>query len=117
MNIKVNAQEGEYFNKLLTLLNPLAPFDQLGPSEIAVYAELLELNYKYRKIPYEERSLLIMSGENKISVAKSLNIKLSRVYNVMTKLRKIGILDSSGIVPKYALGKYQKVTFIFNNSE
>jgi len=115
INIKVN--DNDYFFKLLLILNNIPPFDKLRPKELELYSNLLAINYKYRNIPFKERNTLIFNYETKQEIARRMKIKPTGVYNIMSSLRALKIINDDSLIPKYILGKTNTLTFIFTEDE
>lgn len=113
MKLKIQVNEDNHFRKLLTVLKGISPFDILSDTELDFYSEVLQLNYQHRKIPFTDRNLLIFSSVNKVYIANKLDIPLSRVYNIISRLRSIGILSKEGLVPKYTLPKSHEIIIQF----
>jgi hypothetical protein len=117
MKIKLKVTEDTYFIKLLLILDNIPPFNKLRPKELEMYANLLMLNHKYRSIPFKERNTLIFSYDNKIQIADLMDIKLSGVYNLLSTLRSVGIIEAESLIPKYVLTKTNELTFIFEEED
>jgi hypothetical protein len=115
INIKVN--ENDYFIKLLLILNNIPPFDKLRPKELELYSHLLTINYKYRNIPFKERNTLIFNYDTKQELARKMKIKPTGVYNIMSNLRVLKIIENDSLIPKYILGKTNTLTFVFSEDE
>lgn len=115
INIKVN--ENDYFIKLLSILNNIPPFDKLRPKELELYSHLLTINYKYRNIPFKERNTLIFNYDTKQELARKMRIKPTGVYNIMSNLRVLKIIENDSLIPKYTLGKTNTLTFVFSEDE
>lgn len=113
INIKVN--ESDYFIKLLSILNNIPPFDKLRPKELELYSHLLRINHKYRNIPFKERNKLIFNYENKQEIANTMGIKLTGVYNIMSSLKALKLIEDDSLVPKFTLGKVDTLTFLFDD--
>lgn len=117
MNIKIPVREEEYFHKLLTILNDIPPFNKIRPKELKLYAYILELNYKYRYLPFKERNTQIFHYDRRIELADKMGVQVSGIYNLMKGLRKAGLITKRGMVPKYVLPKTKEVTFKFIEEE
>jgi hypothetical protein len=101
----------------MLILNNLPPFNKLRPKELELYAHLLNVNHKYRSIPFKERNTLIFNYDTKIVIADSMGIKLSGVYNILSNLRTLKILESDSLIPKYVLNKVPELTIIFEDED
>lgn len=125
MKLTIEVKENEYFIKLLSFIQSIPPFSQLTNQELTVLASLLELNYKYRKIPFVDRNKLIFSGISRKWVTKHANIHYNNLYNVFQRLKKKGFIEQHVeeeetimlLNPKYALGKHQDLIIMFDDNE
>jgi hypothetical protein len=113
MKIRVKYTEKDYFHKLLLIIYNIPPFTRLRPRELELYANLLSVNHKYRNIPFKERNKVIFSNEEKIIIATKMGIKLTNLYNMICKLRNIGIIGNEALLAKYTLPLTPSVTFLF----
>jgi len=109
--------EDTYFVKLLSILDNIPPFNKVRPKELELYACLLSVNHKYRNIPFKERNELIFSYDAKIGIASKMGVKLSGVYNMLSSLKKAGLIGKESLIPKYVIGKSREVLFIFDEEE
>lgn len=117
MKIKIKTQENNYFLKLLTLLHNIPPLNKLRPKELELYAHLLTVNHKYRNIPFKERNTLIFNYDTKIDIANQMGMKLSGVYNTLSVLRSLKIIEGEALLPKYVFNKTSELVFIFEDEE
>jgi len=113
MKLKIVVDEYNYFKKLLALLNDIPPFNKVRPKELELYSLLMYYNYKYRKLPFEERNIQIFNYKSRMQMAQELNIKVSGIYNLMQGLRKAGIIKHNLLIAKYILPKDKSLTFFF----
>lgn len=117
MKIKIKTRDDTYFLKLVSILSNISPLNKLRPKELELYAHLLTVNHKYRNIPFKERNTLIFNYDTKIDIANQMGIKLSGVYNMLSILRSIGIIEKESLIPKYILNKTTEIVFIFENED
>ncbi len=117
MKIRIKTQEDTYFLKLMFILNNIPPFNKLRPQELELYAYLLTINYKFRSIPFKERNTLIFSYESKLEIAERMGIKLSGVYNILSSLRVLKIIEAESLIPKYVFNKVKELLFIFEDEQ
>lgn len=117
MKIRIKTNDDTYFLKLLSILNNIPPFNKLRPKELELYANLLSVNHKYRNIPFKERNQLIFNYDTKMEISNKMGFKLSGVYNILTRLRKLNIIDDDSLIPKYVLGKTKELSFIFDEED
>lgn len=117
MKIRIKTREDTYFLKLILILNNIPPFNKLRPKELELYAHLLTVNHKYRSIPFKERNRVIFNYDTKIEISNKMGIKLSGVYNILSNIRKLGIVERESLIPKYVLSKSSEVLFIFDEED
>jgi hypothetical protein len=117
MKIRVKVQENTYFIKLLLILSNIPPFNKLRPKELELYAHLLEVNHKYRNIPFKERNRLIFSYDTRIEISDKMGIKLNGVYNILSNLKLLGIIGDNVLLPKYLFTKVSELIFLFEDEE
>jgi hypothetical protein len=117
MKIKIKTQEDNYFLKLMLILNNIPPFDKLRPQELELYSHLLRINYKYRNIPFKERNKLIFTYDVKRDIASKMGIKRTGVYNIISSLKNLKIIESESLIPKYTLGKTKELLFVFEEDD
>lgn len=117
MKIRIKTQEDNYFLKLILILNNIPPFDKLRPKELELYAHLLTVNHKYRNIPFKERNKLIFNYDTKVSIANKMGIKLSGLYNILNNMKNLKLIETNSLIPKYTLGKTDKLLFVFEDDE
>ena len=117
MKVRIKTTDDTYFHKLLLILNNIPPFDKLRPQELELYSYLLSLNHKYRTIPFKERNKLIFNFETKTNIASAMSIKLSGVYNILSNLRTLKLLEEDSLIPKFVLNKTNELVFIFDEED
>jgi hypothetical protein len=117
MRIRIRTHENDYFLKLLSIISNIPPFNKLRPKELELYAHLLTVNHKYHNIPLRERNTLIFNYDTKVEIAGKMGIKLSGVYNILSTLRSVKIIENESLIPKYTLTKVKELQFIFEDEE
>jgi len=113
MKVRIKTQEDTYFIKLLLILSNIPPFNKLRPQELLLYANLLEVNHKFRNVPFLERNRLIFTYDTKIEIANKMGIKIGTVYNLLNRLKRLKIIGANTLLPRYLLAKVPEVLFIF----
>jgi len=117
MKIRIKTHEDNYFHKLILIVSNIPPFNKLRPKELELYAHLLKVNHKYRNIPFKERNKLIFNYDTKIEIATLMGIKLSGVYNILSNLRTLKVIEDESLVPKYILTQSNEANFIFEEED
>jgi hypothetical protein len=102
---------------LLSILDNIPPFNKLRPKELELYAHLLTVNHKYRSIPFKERNKLIFNYDTRVEISNKMGVKLAGVYNIMSTLKSVGIIEIDSLIPKYILTKSNELTFIFEDED
>jgi len=117
MKIRIKTNENNYFHKLILILSNIPPFNKLRPKELELYAYLLKVNHKYRNIPFKERNKLIFNYDTKIEIATSMGIKVSGIYNILSSLRTLKVIEDESLIPKYVLNKSSELLFVFEEED
>lgn len=117
MKIRIGVKDGEYFLKLIYIIQSIPPFNELRKVDILVLAELYEQNYKLRNIPVEQRNIVIFSFETKKQIMKKLGISQPNFYNSLSRLRSLDIITDNTLAPKYTLWKHKSIAFYFEDEE
>lgn len=117
MKIKIKTREDTYFLKLMLILSNIPPFDRLRPKELILYSHLLNLNHKYRNIPFKERNKLIFNYDTKLELADKMKVKQIGINNMISVLRTTGLIEERALIPKYTLNKVKELTFVFEDEE
>jgi len=117
MKIKIKVNNEDFFIKLLSILSNIPPFNKLRPKELELYSHLLTVNHKYRNIPFKERNKLIFTYDTKQEIASKMGIKITGVYNLVSSLKTLRIIEEESLIPKYILGKTNELLFVFEEDE
>ena len=113
MKIRIKVQEGMYFVKLLLILSNIPPFNKLRPQELLLYAHLLEVNHKFRNVPFLERNRLIFAYDTRIEIANKMGISIKGVYSILSRLKRLKIIGANALLPRYLLTQVPEMLFIF----
>lgn len=117
MIINVTVDEGNYFHKLLVLLNNIPPFSKLRPRELELYSYILSYCHSHSRAPLQDINVGVFSGAFRQQVAEYMGIEVAGVYNLMKGLRREGVVEKDKLVPKYIIPKIELLTFKFINTE
>jgi hypothetical protein len=101
MEIKIPVTPETKFKWLVEITSCMAPFNALRPREKEGIAKLLELHYKLKDIPKEQRGLLIFHKDNMKKMADEMSMTIDNFYNLKLELKKKGLVDDYGIIDKY----------------
>ncbi len=99
--MKVSIRVGEldkyiWTIKVLSLLGK--PFSELRPREVEVLAYLYMVYNRYAKLGKKEANTLTFDKGIKKEISEKLNITLENLYNILSNLRRNGIIDDNGII-------------------
>jgi len=103
MNIPVTTNKRLYFRQALELLKPIPPINLLANRELDVLAEFLYYNNEYKDIAEDLRAKIIFDYDTKLAMREYLDMGEAPFNNILTLLRKKGILTKRGIVNNYGL--------------
>jgi hypothetical protein len=117
MKVRIGVQESTYFIKLLLIFSNIPPFNKVRPKELELYAHLLEINHRYRNIPFKERNRLIFSYETKVELSDKMGMKMNGIYNILSNLKLAKVIGDSALLPKYTFNKVNELTFIFDDED
>ena len=104
INKKVDVKT--FFYQYILLLSPIL---KLRKQEADVFSQLLFFNYKYRDLEESLRSKIIFDYDTKTEIRYDLKNKYDEpmsyhsFYNIITSLRKKGILIDNKINPSYVV--------------
>lgn len=101
---------------IMNILRIISPLSSLRKKELEVLSHLIPLYRKYKDMGSTERALLALSYENKIKVCEETDIKPAQLDNVLTTLRKKGILKGRDIQSKFLYDINKDNTIIFKLS-
>jgi hypothetical protein len=120
MEIKIKKEKYLRYLTILQILssmtNPeIKPFNAMRKRELEVFSILLYYyNEKYASISEAERNRLIFSYDSRVEIAKMLdNLSMDIVYNVMMKLRNLGLITKKNIVKEYIIPKENSFSIKF----
>ena len=102
MEIKYPVTEIDKYYILLLFLSPIKPFSELRRRELQVYSQLLRYRDKYKQLSLKEQNKLIFDYDVRQEIAEIYGMSVDGVYNVVSSLKKRGLVDEDGIVERYA---------------
>jgi hypothetical protein len=103
MVIKINTDNRKYFRQALEIIKTIPPLNTLRNKELDILAELLYFNDKYSNIPEELRWKIVFDYDTKMEIIKYLSINEVDINNILTSLRKKGIIKGRTVVNTYGL--------------
>lgn len=104
MNLKIPIKGADRFVLMLTLFTPFKPYSLLNNRERQVLAELLYIDYELKKLDEGKRDRLIFDYDTRREISQKLDITTNSVYNIMSSLKK------KGLITKNSLGRKLKYT-------
>ena len=114
MRVKLNIDDRKKFHILVSIFSFIQPFKSLSKREREVLAEL---NYYYSKldgIEAKKRNKLIFDYDTRREISDHLGVKAEQIYNIVSLLKKKGIISKNQLVPKYIIEDVKELTFIFD---
>lgn len=103
MVIDINTTERVYFRQALEVIRKIPPLDILRSGELDVLGEFMYFNYKFSHIEEDLRGRLLFDYDTKQNIADNLKIKSSNLDNVITSLRKKGIITRRASINTYGI--------------
>ena len=118
MNIPIKVTENTKILAIIKILQCVAPFSNLRPKQVEVFAELCKEYNKFisEGIDSNKANKLLLDYDTYIRIADNLNTKIANIYNIMSELRKDGLLLKDCINPKYLIKDFKEISFTFINS-
>ena len=113
MNINIPTNDRLYFYQIIQFMSFFRPFSGLSKRDREVYAVLLYKVYELGLKDLNKANKYLFSTVVRHDMAKDINMSHAAFNNTLTKLRKLGITDKSGICKKYFLGKDKVLTINF----
>jgi DNA-binding MarR family transcriptional regulator len=114
MKVGLNVDDRKKFHILLTIFSFVPPFNGLSKREKQVLAELYYYYNKLDGIEENKRQKLIFDYDTRREIAEHIDVKTDQIYNVMSLLRKKGLIEKSKLVQKYIIKDVDELTFEFN---
>jgi len=114
MNIKLKIDNRMKFHILTSIFSFSYPYNSLSKREREVLAEL---NYYYSKlssIEERKRNKLIFDYDTRREISEHLGVKTEQIYNIVSLLKKKGIIEKNRLVPKYIIKDMKDLTFTFD---
>ena len=102
MELNIPTKEEDKYLVVITFLSAIKPFSELRKRELEVYSELIRYWNEYKSLPYDKRNKLIFNYDTRLEIAEKFNTTVDNVYQITTTIRKKGLVNENGVVPKYA---------------
>lgn len=102
MELTIPTTKEDKYLVVLTFLSAIKPFSELRRGELKVYAELLRLWHEYEGLDDTKRNKLIFDSDTKKEVAAKFEVTVENFYNILSSIKKKGLINESGLIPKYA---------------
>jgi biotin operon repressor len=117
MELKIPVEGSKRIYLMLNMLSTIKPFNSLNNREKQVLAELLYINHELRKLDENKRNRLIFDFDTRRELSQKLNISHDSVYNLMSTLRKKGLLIKDGFVKKYVIPYTEELKISFSDDK
>lgn len=115
MNLKIPVEGSERFFIMLNLFSIFNPYKILNRREKQVLAELFYINYELRALDESKRNRLIFDFDTRRELSQKLKISQDSVYNIMSTLKKKGLLESGAFNKKYILSYTDDINIKFDD--
>ncbi len=109
-----------YYRRILEILGAIPPVSNLMPSEKDLLAHIMVARSEHPNLTENEKTLLIFSKDGKDKLGVKVGYKRQGVENMLSSLRKKGVLnDSSTDEPNTVIkslrfdGKEVAINFVF----
>ena len=103
MKLKMPVKGPDRIFLMLNMLSTIKPFNSLNNREKQVFAELLYVNHELKQLDENKRNRLIFDFDTRREISQKLDISHDSVYNLMSTLRKKGLLTKEGFVKRYMI--------------
>jgi len=101
MIINIPTSKEKIFMQYLTIINGvLSKEKKLTGIEISVLDKLLYVDYLYKHLTKENRDSILFHQETKKRMVKSLSISKASFDNILSKLRKKGMIKGQSLVTR-----------------
>ena len=101
MEIPITTNIEKFYKQLMGVLSVYAPLNKLCSRELNVLIEFMILNYKFRDVPENVRSVVMFSKEEKEGICKRLKLTMNAFNNYLSLIRKKGLLSKDNKLPKF----------------
>lgn len=112
--IEIKLPRNNYFIKVLELLAPFKPFNELTNREREVLSLLLSKNYDRKDIPFDDRMKIIFNYDTRREISDKLGISIFNVNNLYKSLREKGFIELYSINKKFLLTPETHGKFLFS---
>jgi hypothetical protein len=110
----IKSSPENYFHQAVQILSAMPPFDKCSKQELLVYGELLLFNHT-RQFMKEQPALLAPKVRD--GIIDRLDIQPQILRNVLSGLRKKGLLVEDELVERYTMYYLQPLIFEFTDGE
>lgn len=110
MNLKIPVKGPDRFFIMLNLFSVFKPYRNLNRREKQVLAELYYMNHELRGLDTKKRNKLIFDYDTRKELSDKLSISQDSVYNLMSTLKKKGLLGNKQFIDKYILPYTDTIT-------
>lgn len=102
MELNIPTTEESKYLVMVTFLSVIKPFSELRKRELEVYAELIKHWQEFRSLTDKQRNKLIFNYDMRLAIATKYDTTVDNIYNIISALKKKGLIDEDGLVSKYA---------------
>jgi len=108
---------GNKFYILLSILKFIPPYSKLAKREREVLAELYYYNDKLSYIEEDKRMKLVFDYDTRSEIAVKLGVSTDSIYNIVSSLKRKGLVENRNFVKKYVLNDVDNLVFEFTKKE
>lgn len=103
MVILIPTTKDKYFRQGLEIIRHIPPLNKLSNRELDVLAYLLYYDHEYRDIQADLREKLVFDYTIRVAIRDSIGVSEAVLNNLLTSIRKKGIIKGKKIIPKIDL--------------
>lgn len=101
MRLNINTTHKKVYRQVVEIIRSIPPLDNLRNRELDVLAIIMYYNYKYRDIEETIRWRVINETSTKREMQKDIDMNEDIFNNNLSLVRKAGLLDKTGRLPKF----------------
>lgn len=99
--ISISTDNSKFYRQLLEILRSVPPINKLRPKELAVLAEIMLQNNKYRELDYETRYSILFSTKMRKKMRENIKLGEESFNNNLSLLRKYGIISKDNELNRF----------------
>jgi hypothetical protein len=100
MRLDVHTTQKKVFRQVLEVIRSIPPLDVLRNRELDLLAILMYYNFKFRNVEEDIRWRIINDPSTKKEMQEEIHMSEDIFNNNMSLVRKAGLIDKQGKIPK-----------------